>query len=122
MLQISWLLEYLLASMQVCTQWEELFISVPYHPSAYKTDIHSSAFMPSQRTVVPSFHLPGSRSVAVLLIEYSIQSEPFHTSHSFFCELISIDQIYIRYIFQIFPQFRLSGWLLIAYAQISIPG
>lgn len=73
-----------LASMKNCNQWDELFISVSYHPSAYQTDIHSSAFMPSQWTVVLSFHLPGSRSMAVLLIEYSIQSEPFHISHSFF--------------------------------------
>jgi len=59
-------------------------MSVSYHPSAYKSDIHSSAFMTSQWTVVPSFHLPRSRSMAVLLIQYCVQSEPFHTSHSFF--------------------------------------
>jgi len=121
MLQI-WLVEHLLASMQDCIQWDELFISVSYHPSEYKTDIHSSTFMPSQWTVVPSFHLPHSRSVVVLFIEYSIQSGSFHTSHSFFFELTSIDQICIRYIFQILPQFRLSEWLLMAEAQSSIPG
>ena len=61
MLQISWLLEHLLASMQNCTQWDEPFIAVSYHPSAYKTDIHSSAFMPSQWTVVRSAFIPLAR-------------------------------------------------------------
>jgi hypothetical protein len=93
-----------LASFYEGLRRDEAFTTVSFHPSVYKTDIPSSAFVPFHWTV-PSYRLPWSRSVAVLFIndrQSSIQSKPFHTLHNsfFFCKRVSMDQIYIRYIFQ----------------------
>lgn len=116
-----------LASFYEGLRRDEAFTTVSFHPSVYKTDIPSSAFVPFHWTV-PSYRLPWSRSVAVLFIndrQSSIQSKPFHTLHNSFFFLQK--SFYGPNLHSIhFPEIRTilnaKFWLLIAEARVRSQG